>query len=54
MEEGQWFEEGELIIGGDFNIRIGEEGKYFGQNIEDDFKPRVSKDKKINNGGKRW
>ena len=38
-----------VIIGGDFNIRIGELG---GEDLEDDGKNRRSKDKMIRNGGR--
>jgi len=38
-----------VIIGGDFNIRIGELG---GEDLEDDGKNRRSKDKMIRNGSR--
>jgi len=43
-------EEGKIIVGGDFNIRIGELG---GRNIEEGDVERYSKDKVIGNGGKQ-
>jgi len=44
-------EEGNIIVGGDFNIRIGELG---GRSIEEGGIERYSKDKVIGNGGKQW
>lgn len=47
---GEWEEEGkEIIIGGDFNIRIGELG---GMKTEEMEVGRRIKDKVINNGGR--
>ncbi|OXU17254.1 hypothetical protein TSAR_008374 [Trichomalopsis sarcophagae] len=46
-------EEGIMIIGGDFNIRIGEKGTYWGQEEGEDFSKRASKDKCISNGGRQ-
>jgi len=43
-------EEGKIIVGGDFNIRIGELG---GRNMEEGDVERYSKDKVIGNGGKQ-
>jgi len=43
-------EEGNIIVGGDFNVRIGELG---GRNIEEEDIERYSKDKVVGNGGKQ-
>ena len=52
LEEYDLLDEDNLIIGGDFNIRIGVEGNSLGHAGHGDFKVRESKDKVINNGGK--
>lgn len=39
-----------MLIGRDFNVRIGKEGSIVGQ---EDFRQRKSKDIKISNGGKK-
>ena len=53
VEEEDFPEEGHVIVGGDFNIRIGMEGARL--NVEDltVTRRRVSKDKTISNGGRR-
>ncbi|XP_043476186.1 uncharacterized protein LOC122507501 [Leptopilina heterotoma] len=51
MEETEFLEE-KLIIGGDFNIRIGQLGRFAGINADGEDEERNSRDNVINNGGK--
>ena len=51
LGEWEYLEEGNMVIGGDFNIRIANKGKFPGNEEEDEVSERVSKDKVISNGG---
>lgn len=54
-EEMDFIEEEQLIIGGDFNIRIGNEGKVqdTSEEVEERIRFRESNDKVLGNGGRR-
>ncbi|XP_058810337.1 uncharacterized protein LOC131675385 [Phymastichus coffea] len=49
LEEIEVNEEGKIIIGGDFNIRIGEKGRHIVLSGKEDYIYRKSKDKKCSN-----
>ena len=50
LDEIEEIERQKTIIGGDFNIRIGEEGKYIDFDRGGQYVYRKSKDKKCSNG----
>lgn len=46
-------EEGDLVLGGDFNIRLGEKGRSYDKGGSGGSGRRVSKDKAFGNGSQR-
>lgn len=54
-EEVDYTKENNLIIGGDFNIRIGNEGRIIGEEGDEEENQRIreSKNKAISNGGRK-
>lgn len=52
LQDWDFLEEGSLVIGGDFNIRTGDLGKFLVSDEDEGGVGRNSKDKKVNNEGR--